>query len=141
MANKAANKTELQCYQYDWGTTGRGEVEDYCNYEDSSKIACPTGSCYKDVEYRMQRKYEIHGGCCQDCSGKTKVCTTAFCNIANKNDDSDGSIKWWGWLLIAIGVIAVCGGVTGKKGKAAEAANEAKPMKEVEVARANANMA
>eukprot|EP00520_Triparma_pacifica_P003000 CAMPEP_0118634932 /NCGR_PEP_ID=MMETSP0785-20121206/1809_1 /TAXON_ID=91992 /ORGANISM="Bolidomonas pacifica, Strain CCMP 1866" /LENGTH=102 /DNA_ID=CAMNT_0006525937 /DNA_START=270 /DNA_END=575 /DNA_ORIENTATION=- len=69
---------------------------------------CNTGKCYRKEEYRMQRKYEVTGGCCADpgnCDGNT--CTSPYCNT-EKNNDSDPNKTPWGWIIAIIVVVTLC---------------------------------
>ena len=49
----AHNNTDLVCYTYSFGTSGRGVVQNYCNYADMGTTVCDTGKCYRKEKVRM----------------------------------------------------------------------------------------
>jgi hypothetical protein len=73
-------------------------------------VACPpTGSCYRREEYRMQRKYEVFGGCCEggECGGE--VCGEVFCNTMKDDDTNHGAnARWWRITLLVVGALFFC---------------------------------
>merc|ERR1711968_204592 len=72
-AYEANNQTEIVCYTYNWGTTGRGVAASKCYYPGMGSTKCSSGKCYRKERYKMQRKYEVKAGCCtagEECVGK-----------------------------------------------------------------------
>ncbi|GMH48832.1 hypothetical protein TrRE_jg8676, partial [Triparma retinervis] len=105
----STNSSGLYCYSYHFGSAGRGVPSGHCNYELMDVVACPpTGSCYRREEYRMQRKYEVFGGCCDggECGGE--VCGEVFCNTMKDDDTNHGANARWWMITLLVGALFFC---------------------------------
>ena len=105
----------LVCYRYSWGAgLGRGTAEDACFPDTMIAETCAAGTsgCFRRVKYKIQRTYELHGGCgagdqqAEDGEGgQVTACTTSYCNVGEL-DPNEGSIGV-GWVVFWCVVLAV----------------------------------
>lgn len=77
----APSSKKIECYKYQDPSSqggGRGEDKSYSpSTEGLKKVSCDD-ACVKTRKYRVQRKYEFHGGCDDDSVCKDEVETTTI---------------------------------------------------------------
>eukprot|EP00931_Biecheleriopsis_adriatica_P100076 TRINITY_DN75083_c0_g1_i1.p1 TRINITY_DN75083_c0_g1~~TRINITY_DN75083_c0_g1_i1.p1 ORF type:complete len:162 (+),score=19.74 TRINITY_DN75083_c0_g1_i1:32-487(+) len=121
-ASVDASDTQLRCYSYIFGDSGRGVAENHCDADALAAVTCGEGvtSCIKTSQYKMQRKHKLTGSCdvsglCKGSSGSTTIesssilekdatvhcCEGNFCNGAR-------SLQWAGIIpaLLALPFLA-----------------------------------
>ena len=96
LQKSAERVAPLQCYEYRLGTTGRGVAQHACSPAMLKAVVCkdPKAGCFREEKYKMQRKYELRGGCgggpAKAPAGATvAACAGSLCN-AGELDEHEG---------------------------------------------------